>query len=216
MDVRWTPLSIKLGLNAVTSGVLFQIKKKTKKRYKYEVYRLRWQHECIIRERLGIALSQSSHRDFWKEVCNITLSSKGRGSSAPIVDGCSSNSDTSPAFSPKFCDLLNSNTSLENPLSCDELPLTSVSADTISEALLRRMLLAAFGITTLLVLMHDVVLLAPSPSALCHMVDTCSHFASSHSLVFNSTKHSLLDLLGVVLVIKATFSFLGRELELAL
>ena len=51
----------------------------------------------------------------------------------------------------------------------------------------------------------DVVLLAPSPSALRHMVDTCSHFASSHSLVFNSTKHSLLDLLGVVLVIKLRF-----------
>ena len=152
VDVRWTLFSIKFGLNAVTSGVLFQIKKKTKKRYKYEVRRLRWQRERIIRERLGIALSQSSHRDFWKEVRNITLSSKGRGSSAPIVDGCSSDTDISPAFSAKLCDLLNSNTSLENPLSCDELPLTSVSADTISEALLRRMLLAAFGITTLLVL----------------------------------------------------------------
>ena len=122
VDVRWTPLSIKFELNAVTSGVLFQIKKKTTKGYKYEVRRLRWQRERIIRKRLGIALFQSSHRDFWKEVCNITLSSKGRGSSAPIVDGCSSDADISPAFSAKLCDVLNSNTSLENPLSCDELP----------------------------------------------------------------------------------------------
>ena len=40
-----------------TSGVLFQIKKKTLKHYKYEVHRLQRQHEHIIRERLGIALS---------------------------------------------------------------------------------------------------------------------------------------------------------------
>ena len=110
VDVRWILFSIKFGLNAVSSGVLFQIKKKTKKRYKYEVRRLRWQHERIIRDRLGIALSQSSHRDFWKEVHNITItfSSKGRGSSAPIVDGCSSDADISSAFSAKLCDLLNS------------------------------------------------------------------------------------------------------------
>ena len=121
------------------SGVLFQIKKKTKKRYKYEVYRLRRQLEHIIRERLDIALSQSRHRGFCKEVHKITLSSKGRGSSAPIVDGCSSVAGISSAFSAKLCDLLNSDTSLdsrshhiENTLSCDELLLTSVSADTVS------------------------------------------------------------------------------------
>ena len=103
----------------------------------------------VLSERDWVLHSLNPVTDFWKEVRNITLSSKGRGFSAHIVDGCSSDADISPA---KLCDLLNSNTSLENPLSCDELPLTSVSADTISEALLRRMLLAAFGITTLLVL----------------------------------------------------------------
>ena len=73
----------------------------------------------------------------------MTLSSKGRGSSAPIVDGCASDADISSAFSAKLCDL-NSGTSLdscshlqsniENTPLCDEL-LTSVSADTVAEAL---------------------------------------------------------------------------------
>ena len=39
---------------------------------------------------------------------------------------------------------------------------------------------------------EDVALLAPSPSALHHMLDTCLHFASSHSLVFNATKTQLI------------------------
>ena len=55
---------IKFGLNAVTLFLecFFRSKKnKTKKRYKYEVCRLQRQREHIIRERLGIALSQSRH-----------------------------------------------------------------------------------------------------------------------------------------------------------
>ena len=40
-----------------TSGVLFQIKKHSKKRYKYEVRRLMRQREFIKRKRLGTALS---------------------------------------------------------------------------------------------------------------------------------------------------------------
>ena len=51
------------------------------------------------------------------------------------------------------------------------------------------MVLIVSGISTLPAqFVHDaddVALLAPSSSALCLMLDTCVHFASSHSLVFN-------------------------------
>ena len=57
-----------------SSGVLFQIKKNSKKQFKYEVRRLRRQQEHIRREQLGSALSQSRSNDFWKVVRNITKS----------------------------------------------------------------------------------------------------------------------------------------------
>ena len=60
-----------------TSGVLFQIKKNTKKRFKYEVCRLRRKREHIIREKLGIALTKSCHKNFWNEVRKVTKLSKG-------------------------------------------------------------------------------------------------------------------------------------------
>ena len=36
----------------------------------------------------------------------------------------------------------------------------------------------------------DVALLAPSPSALHHLLHSCTEFAKSHSLVFNAAKLS--------------------------
>ena len=47
-----------------TSAVLFQIKKNTKKRYKYEVRRLKRRRDHIAREKLESALSESCLRDF--------------------------------------------------------------------------------------------------------------------------------------------------------
>ena len=38
----------------------------------------------------------------------------------------------------------------------------------------------------------DIALLAPSPAALRMMLDTCSSFASSHSLLFNASKTQLV------------------------
>ena len=47
------------------------------------------------------------------------------------------------------------------------------------------------GTITLWVL-YDIALLAPSPAALCLMLDTCSSFASSRSLLFNASKTQLV------------------------
>ena len=38
----------------------------------------------------------------------------------------------------------------------------------------------------------DIALIAPSPSALRHMLKTCSLFASEHSLTFNASKTQLI------------------------
>ena len=128
-----------------TSGVLFQIKKNTKKRFKYEVRRLRRQAEHVKREMLGIALSRNRQSDFWKTVRRIAKSSKGTMSSVPIVDGYSSDLDISNTFSAKIKNLLNSNTSLdscssllsniESSLSSSDLASISVSTSTIAEAI---------------------------------------------------------------------------------
>ena len=60
-----------------TTGVLFQIKKNSKRRFKYEVRRLRRRQCHIKREKLANAFSHSSSRDFWKEVKKISKSTKG-------------------------------------------------------------------------------------------------------------------------------------------
>ena len=39
----------------------------------------------------------------------------------------------------------------------------------------------------------DIVLIAPSPSALRLMLRTCSEFASSHSLIFDTSKTQLIE-----------------------
>ena len=88
-----------------TSGVLFQIKKHSKKRFKYEVRRLKRQQEHIRREQLGDALSQSRYNDFWRVVCNAAKSSKGASTTSPCVDHCSCNADIANAFGDKLLEL---------------------------------------------------------------------------------------------------------------
>ena len=79
-----------------TSGVLFQIKKKKSDTHKYEVRRRKRQVDYVKRETLGrIALSRNQKSDVWKTICRIARSSKGTMSSVPIVDGCTSDVDTS-------------------------------------------------------------------------------------------------------------------------
>ena len=125
-----------------SSGVLFQIKKNSKKRFKYEVRRLRRQQEHIRREQLGSALSQSRSNDFWKVVRNITKSTQGTRSNAPCVDQCSCDADIANVFSTKLQDLLNADNPSKSSisdigcsLSSSDLAATSVSPITVYEAL---------------------------------------------------------------------------------
>ena len=95
---------------------------------------------------LGIALSCVPHKDFWKQVRHISNSSKGLNSTAPIVDGCSSDTDISNAFATKLKSLLNTDSSdsrselfakVESSLSQSDLASTLVSSGTVSDALSR-------------------------------------------------------------------------------
>ena len=88
-----------------------QTKKNSKKRYKYEVRRLRRQREFKNRKRLGMALLCHPNKDFWKQVQNISKSSKRPTSSASVIDGCSFDADISNAFATKLKALLNADDS---------------------------------------------------------------------------------------------------------
>ena len=64
-----------------TSGVLIQIKKNSKRRFKYEVRRLRRRQSHIRREKLASAHLHSSQQEFWKLVKTISKSSRGTSTS---------------------------------------------------------------------------------------------------------------------------------------
>ena len=122
-----------------SSEVLFQIKKNSKKQFKYEVHRLRRQQEHIRREQLGSALSQSRSNHFWEVVHNIAKSTQGTRSNAPCVDQCSCDADIANVFRTKLQDLLNaSNSSISDigcSLSSSDLATTFVSPITVYGAL---------------------------------------------------------------------------------
>ena len=58
----------------------------------------------------------------------------------------------------------------------------------------------------------DIVLLAPSPSALRHMLHTCSIFAESHNFVFNASKTQLIKFSRYPSRGAAKFVFRGQDL----
>ena len=93
-----------------TSGVLIQIKKNSKRRFKYEVRRLHRHQSHIRREKLASAHLHSSKQEFWKLVKTISKSSRGTSTSstANIVDGCCDDGAISNIFSSKLKTLLNS------------------------------------------------------------------------------------------------------------
>ena len=70
----------------MTHGVLFQLKKASKRRYKYQVRRLKRQQAHIRRRRMATALASPKSRNFWKEVRNINRSCSCK-SHSPVIDG---------------------------------------------------------------------------------------------------------------------------------
>ena len=60
-----------------SSGVLHAIKTSTKNRYKHQIQRLKRRQEYLEHAKMGMALSQSKQRDFWKEVHLVNKVNKG-------------------------------------------------------------------------------------------------------------------------------------------
>ena len=83
-----------------TSGVLFQIKRSAKSRYKYEVRHLRWREQFIRREKMAAALVSGNSRSFWQQVHRVNKPKL----STPVmsVDGISGADNISWLFSTKL------------------------------------------------------------------------------------------------------------------
>ena len=69
-----------------TSGVLFQIKKNTKTRYKYEVRRLKCMQNVMLQKKLALLCGRKNKKRFWSEIHRLNHS---RLNQPPIVDGVS-------------------------------------------------------------------------------------------------------------------------------
>ena len=108
-----------------TTGVLFQIKKSSKLRYKYEVRRLKRQKEHIRRKK---ALTRCNMSEFWRQVRAATKKSR---SSVPMVEHGPSNISSS-----KLQSILNSGTSdaRDALLTPSDIDCISISSDCVAEA----------------------------------------------------------------------------------
>ncbi len=86
-----------------SAGVLHQLKKSAKSRYKYGARRLKRREQFIRREKMAAALASSN---FWQQVHRVNKSKKSSPVSA--VDGVSGAQNISQLFSSKFQGTLNS------------------------------------------------------------------------------------------------------------
>ena len=120
-----------------SSGVLFQIKKASKCRFKYEVRRLKRQQLHQRRRRMASALASSNSRNFWKEVQSVNKAHRRKTPAAPVVDGIHGDADIAKHFANKLQSLLTSasvstSDSILDHCSCDlpdqdfQIPLVSV------------------------------------------------------------------------------------------
>ena len=75
-----------------TSGVLFQIKKHTKSRFKYEVRRRKRRHRHLVRSKLASTFSNKRSNNFWSVVHSLNKS-RSKNNRVPIVDSVSGESD---------------------------------------------------------------------------------------------------------------------------
>ena len=93
------------------SGVVHQIKCKAKRRYKYDIRRLKRRQQYLMRTKLGSALYQARSKDFWKEVHKLKKTSSSAAFTSVSVDGVTNSSDVANLFSTKISHLLNSSKS---------------------------------------------------------------------------------------------------------
>ena len=122
------------------TGVLFDIKKSTKKKYKSSVRRLKRKQNQLTREKLAKSFAGRKKTGFWSAVKQLRRAPTSR---APVVDGCVCHSEIANLFASNMCDLLNTHSptlrdsmlaSAKSKLSVNELDGVFVSVDEVHEA----------------------------------------------------------------------------------
>lgn len=135
----WHAVWCKAGSPSV--GVLHQIKRSAKSRYKYEVRRLKRREQYIRREKMAAALASSNSKNFWHQVHCVNQSKKP--SPVSSVDGVSGASRISQLFSDKLQSVLNSCdcadrdailSSLQSSLSSEELAMSVITEECVLDA----------------------------------------------------------------------------------
>ena len=139
-SVFWHRVWVEAGYTS--SGVLFQIKKHAKHRFKYSVRSLKHREDLLNRHHLARSFSVHSQKEFWLSVCRLNGKSSAT-SSTPVVDGTSGGTSVANLFSKNIQALLTSNytadrsllsSAVHPSLSVHDLCDISVSVDTVFAA----------------------------------------------------------------------------------
>ena len=109
-----------------SAGVLSTIKRHAKKRYKYEVHRLKRTLLFTLRTRVTRSFAMKRKDNFWSDIKR--LNSSGPSSASPVVDGICGNSNIANLFASRFNTSLNKHSSTP----CSSL-LSSVQSLTASD-----------------------------------------------------------------------------------
>ena len=140
-SVFWHRVWVEAG--CPSSGVLFQIKKHAKHRFKYSVRRLKRREHVLNRHLLARSFSAHSQREFWSSVRRLNGKSSTT-SSTSVIDGTSGDTNVANLFSKNIQALLASNdtadrsflsSAVHSSLSVHDLDDISVSVDTVFAAL---------------------------------------------------------------------------------
>ena len=91
-----------------SSGVLSQIRRKAKSRYKYAVRSLKRRKDHIVSKKISSALTGRHNRIFWQEIKRFKHSKTAKRSQSPIVDGFTNTHDIANNFRSKLSSVLNS------------------------------------------------------------------------------------------------------------
>ena len=84
---------------------MFDLRKQTKKAYKYAVRSVKRRQKHIVSEKLSNALLSANNSLFWKEVKKIK--SRSKQCNSPVVDGFSNDKEISVYFRSKLSGILN-------------------------------------------------------------------------------------------------------------
>ena len=126
-----------------SSGVIFQLKQNTKKKYKREVRRLTRRQKFLLQKKLARSFSKKNKNSFWADVKMMKSTST---STAPIVDNMHDCGDIANVFASNYKTILNThslgshlslNSTLDSSLTEEEVCGAEFSGDDVLEAILQ-------------------------------------------------------------------------------